>query len=338
MSYTQVLTTVLHSPTKKRAQVSPVIYVFLGILVLYFMWRDVDLLVTLRKCDNSNVTQDITVTSVKSLLQPPTIHYLELPLSEIMELELGLSSFVSPNTVSFSGVLIGLTAALLICQNRRLATLAGVTLYKLRDLADSLDGVLARGAGVAMLPTPGTSGYYIDGWCDIISETALIYSVGVVILRDREKSWQGFRTSSKSLLTTSGLRSQLATLTAPLTMDIWGLGLQSILAAVGLTWTTLQLHQGHTIACPGPPGAGHATGRAGRLPLAAAEPAHADPGAAGQPQPGQAGPVGRADQAGGHPPPPRHLRRLLHPGLLSQTPASFIIRPANITLIYSFSV
>ena len=242
MSYTQVLTTVLHSPTKKRAQVSPVIYALLGVLVLYFMWRDVDLLVTLRKCDNSNVTQDITGTSVKSLLQPPTIHYLELPLSEIMELELGLSSLVSPNTVSFSGVLIGLTAALLICQNRRLATLAGVTLYKLRDLADSLDGVLARGAGVAMLPTPGTSGYYIDGWCDIISETALIYSVGVVILRDREKSWLGVRTSSKSLLTTSGLRSQLASLTAPLTMNIWGLGLQSILAAVGWNWTTSQLH------------------------------------------------------------------------------------------------
>ena len=242
MSYTQVLTTVLHSPTKKRVQVSPLIYAFLGILVLYFMWRDVDLLVTLRKCDNSNVTQDITVTSVKSLLQPPTIHYLELPLSEIMELELGLSSFVSPNTVSFSGVLIGITAALLICQNRRLATLAGVTLYKLRDLADSLDGVLARGAGVAMLPTPGTSGYYIDGWCDIISETALIYSVGVVILRDREKGWLGVRTSANSLLTTSGLRSQLATLTAPLTMNIWGLGLQSILAAVGWNWTTSQLH------------------------------------------------------------------------------------------------
>ena len=84
MSYTQVLTTVLHSPVKKRAQVSPVIYVLLGGLVLYFMWRDVDLLVTLRKCDNRNVTQDLTVTSVKSLLQPPTIHYIELPLSEIM--------------------------------------------------------------------------------------------------------------------------------------------------------------------------------------------------------------------------------------------------------------
>ena len=242
MSYTQVLTTVLHSPVKKRAVVSPVIYVLLGGLVLYFMWRDVDLLVTLRKCDNRNLTQDLTVTSVKSLLQPPTIHYIELPLSEIMELELGLSSLVSPNTVSYSGVLIGLTAALLICHNRRLLTLAGVTLYKLRDLADSLDGVLARGAGVAMLPTPGTSGYYIDGWCDIISETALIYSVGVVILRDREKSWQGVRTSSKSIWSPSGLRAQLVTLCAPLTMNIWGLGLQSILAAVGWNWTTSQLH------------------------------------------------------------------------------------------------
>ena len=237
MSYTPVLTTVLHSPVKKRAAVSPVIYVLLGVLVLYFMWRDVDLLVTLRKCDNRSVTHDLTSTSVKSLLQPPTIHYIELPLSETLELELGLSSYISPNTVSFSGVLIGLTAALLICQNRRLTILLGVILYKLRDLADSLDGVLARGAGVAMLPTPGTSGYYIDGWCDIISETLLIYSVGAVILRDREKSWLGLRTSK-----TSGLRAQVTTIMAPLTINIWGLGAQSILAAVGWNWTTTQLH------------------------------------------------------------------------------------------------
>ena len=219
---------------------SPLVYAVLGSLVLYFMWRDV-LLYRDLSCSSNLTAAASPAISVKVLLQPPTIHYLELPLSEIMELELGLSSYISPNTVSFSGVFIGLTAALLICQNCRLTTLAGVTLYKIRDLADSLDGVLARGAGVAMLPTPGTSGYYIDGWCDIISETALIYSVGVVILRDREKSWMGVRTS-KTLLSTSGLRSHLTTIMAPLTLNIWGLGLQSILAAVGWNWTTTQLH------------------------------------------------------------------------------------------------
>ena len=233
MSHTPV-TTVIHSPVKKRAQVSPVIYLLLGSLLLYFMWRDVDLLVTLRQCDR-NLTQDVSAISVKSLLQPPTIHYLEFPLSELIELELGLSSFISPNTVSYSGVLVGLAAAVLICQHRRLTTLAGVLLYKVRDLGDSLDGVLARGAGVAMLPTPGTSGYYIDGWCDIISETALIYSVGVIILRDRDRSWPGMRTRTSAT-------SHLTTFLAPLTLNIWGLGLQSILAAVGWNWTTTQLH------------------------------------------------------------------------------------------------
>ena len=28
---------------------------------------------------------------------------------------------------------------------------------------------LARGVGHVMVPTPGTAGYYIDGWCDIAS-------------------------------------------------------------------------------------------------------------------------------------------------------------------------
>ena len=32
----------------------------------------------------------------------------------------------------------------------------GVLCYKARDLADSLDGVVARGPGARALPTPGT--------------------------------------------------------------------------------------------------------------------------------------------------------------------------------------
>ena len=34
--------------------------------------------------------------------------------------------------------------------------LKGVLAYKLRDLADSLDGVVARGAGGRLVPTPGS--------------------------------------------------------------------------------------------------------------------------------------------------------------------------------------
>ena len=106
----------------------------------------------------------------------------------------------------------------------------------MRDLGDSLDGVLARGLGRTMVPTPGTPGYYLDGWCDILSETALIYSVGHLIHRERTKTQLVLSKSSKTS------PSLIARLLAPLTGQVWGLGLQSILSAVAWNWTTEQLH------------------------------------------------------------------------------------------------
>ena len=109
----------------------------------------------------------------------------------------------------------------------------GVLTYKMRDLGDSLDGVLARGLGSSMVPTPGTAGYYLDGWCDILSETALIYSVGLLILKERNKH---------QLVPSKASPSLLGRLVAPLSWQVWGLGLQSILSAVAWNWTTEQLH------------------------------------------------------------------------------------------------
>ena len=84
----------IYSPSKKRSSVSPAIYLILGSLILYFMWRDVDLYVYLHQCkiEKSNISSlsDPMIT-VKHLMQPPTIHYIELPLAEWMEENLSLS-------------------------------------------------------------------------------------------------------------------------------------------------------------------------------------------------------------------------------------------------------
>ena len=220
-------------------------YAVLGSLVLYFMWRDVLLYRDLSCFSNLTAAASPAspAISVKVLLQPPTIHYLELPLAEWLEAALALSSLLSANAVSGAGVLLGLAAATAISRGSRAGVVAGVALYKVRDLADSLDGVLARGAGRVMVPTPGTWGYYIDGWCDIASETALIYSVGwLLALRQQPASWTPGSKGS----------SWVAQLAAPLTAGVWGLGLQSIVAAVGWNWTTGQLHQLLAPAGPGP--------------------------------------------------------------------------------------
>ena len=227
-------------------QVSPLVYGVLGSLVLYFMWRDV-LLYRDLSCSSNLTAAASPAISVKVLLQPPTIHYLELPLAEWLEAALALSSLLSANTVSGAGVLLGLAAAAAISRGSRAGVVAGVALYKARDLADSLDGVLARGAGRVMVPTPGTWGYYIDGWCDIASETALIYSLGC-LLALRQQPASSWAPGSKG----SSCSSWVAQLAAPLTAGVWGLGLQSIVAAVGWNWTTGQLHQLLAPAGPGP--------------------------------------------------------------------------------------
>ena len=34
-----------------------------------------------------------------------------------------------------------------------------------------------------MVPNPGTSGYYVDGWCDVASDLVLLVATGVLLAR-----------------------------------------------------------------------------------------------------------------------------------------------------------
>ena len=105
------------------------IRVLVSLTILYFISRDLELYISIQRAGcTSNSSQP--ALSVKYLLQPPTIHYVELPLSEIMERTFTLSHFLSPNTVSLAGVLLGQLAAVLICRGRRTTVLLGVLLYK----------------------------------------------------------------------------------------------------------------------------------------------------------------------------------------------------------------
>ena len=185
----------------------------------------------------------------------PSVH-LDQPLTErrtfmkfkknILKINVVMIMFqvMTPNFVSMFGVLLGLTAGALISNGNRITVLIGVCVYKMRDLADSLDGVLARGVGSAMLPTPGTWGYYIDGWCDIISETALIYSVGMIIFREKTKYFPliPHDNNNSSHKPSKKPENIVTKFFAPLSISIWGLGVQSIVSAVGWNWTTTQLH------------------------------------------------------------------------------------------------
>ena len=164
----------INSP-QKRSNVSPVILVIIGGLLIYFIWLDLGIYISLHYCINFTLPDSL---SVKVIMQPPTVHYLEQPISEWLEKQLSLSLYFSPNFISGVGVFFGLLSAWLIIQSTRTSALLGVFSFKIRDLMDALDGVIARGLGTRVVPTPGTTGYYVDGWCDVASDVALILAVG----------------------------------------------------------------------------------------------------------------------------------------------------------------
>lgn len=233
-------------PPQKRASVSPVIFILLAGLFIYFAWLDIALFISIHFCSN-NPGEPIMSSSisVKSIMQPPTVHYMDNPISEWLELHFSLSLLFSPNFVSVVGVLCGLLSAWLVTQGTRSTILGAVLLYKMRDLCDALDGVLAHGVGAVKVPTPGTTGYYVDGWCDVASDTALILATGYILERMKNSPYQ-------KCINTPGMLGRwldpvinhpiTCKLLYPISMPIFFLGVQSILSAVFWNWTTTQLH------------------------------------------------------------------------------------------------
>ena len=247
---------VIFPPPQKRTPVSPIIFLLLGGLAIYFVWLDIALYISIHDCSRvpgGTITPQYSTISVKSVMQPPTVHYLEVPISEWLELQLSLSLLFTPNFISFLGVGFGLLASWFVTWGSRSKIIFGVLLYKVRDLMDALDGVLARGVGAAIVPTPGTSGYYVDGWCDVASETALILATGYLLERARVSSHYKTvqqPTRLSNLLSPITHHPFIARLLAPISLPIVCLGIQSILSAICWNWTTTQLHilleTGHT--------------------------------------------------------------------------------------------
>jgi len=229
----------LPTPTQAPRRTSTILIFLLG-LAIYFVWLDIVLYTSLHNC-SGNSTDLITV---KSIMQPPTVHYLEVPISEWLQVTLSLSEAFTPNFISCLGVLYGISASWLISWGTRSKILFGIVLYKLRDLMDALDGVIARGVGAAVVPTPGTSGYYVDGWCDVASDAALLLAIGCLL--DKANVYPGYKPvhhpTSSRLLAPIMHHPIMIKVLAPISLPIIVLAMQSLLSAVCWNWTTTQLH------------------------------------------------------------------------------------------------
>lgn len=196
-------------------------------LAFYFILMDIRLFFhLLEPFEGSDI-------SVKGVMQAPNIVYMELPLAEFMERTLKLSSLTTANQMSLLGVAFGLLAAYLISSGERGKIVAGVLAYKLRDMADSLDGVVARGAGVRLLPHPGSMGYYMDGWCDVASNVFLLIAVGIMLSRKDSYMHLGGVTKEESFW------SWLHTFWPWVSVSL--LGIQAVIASTGWNFTIQHL-------------------------------------------------------------------------------------------------
>ncbi|KAG9510199.1 Sodium- and chloride-dependent GABA transporter 2, partial [Fragariocoptes setiger] len=119
--------------------------------------------------------------SIKLMMTDPIDNYLFAPLAQAF-VELTQFNrylfFISPNMISYTGVLAALIAAKLVSSNSSTLHMLSVIVFQIRTWLDALDGIVARSRlGIHKhLSLSATSGYVIDGTCDTIGFVA--YMIG----------------------------------------------------------------------------------------------------------------------------------------------------------------
>lgn len=117
--------------------------------------------------------------SVKLMMTDPVDNYLLAPLSEAFADMVNFKDnlwFITPNMVSYAGVISALVAAKLVSYNSSTLHKLSYLMFQLRTWLDDLDGAVARSRlgihkHVSLQKTPG---YVIDGVCDAIGFVAYI--------------------------------------------------------------------------------------------------------------------------------------------------------------------
>ncbi len=114
------------------------------LVAIYLLWMDVALYINLQQlkplyqrppdADLENKPfSPFQPLTIKLLMHCPPLQYIGLPLAVWFEDTVHVSHYMTPNTVSFIGLGLGLIAArFFMCESYKLR-LFGIVLYKLRD-------------------------------------------------------------------------------------------------------------------------------------------------------------------------------------------------------------
>lgn len=117
--------------------------------------------------------------SVKLMMTDPVDNYLLAPLSEALVDMANFKEnflFITPNIVSYAGVVSALIAAKLVSYNSSTLHKLSYVMFQLRTWLDDLDGAVARSRlGIHKhVSLQSTSGYVVDGVCDGIGFIAYV--------------------------------------------------------------------------------------------------------------------------------------------------------------------
>jgi len=159
---------------------------FLASLAIYLLWMDVGFYLELQKmaprspnipqAPNLNISTPYLYSpfhpiTVKLLMLPPTIQFIDEPLSYLTVHYTSISEYISPNAMSLCGVAVAALAARFFVKEELRYRQAGVLLFKIRDYIDGLDGSIYRershshAVGHVALGF-SNFGWAMDGVCD----------------------------------------------------------------------------------------------------------------------------------------------------------------------------
>lgn len=145
--------------------------------------------------------------SVKLMMTDPVDNYLLAPLSEAFIDMINFKDnfwFITPNMISYAGVVSAIIAARLVSHNSSTLHKMSYVMFQVRTWLDDLDGAVARTRlGIhTHVSLQKTSGYFIDGVCDAIGFAAYIIGCYVFMkntIRCRNRGRQNNRYNLQSI-------------------------------------------------------------------------------------------------------------------------------------------
>ena len=189
-------------------------FAVLGLICLiYFVWMDVGLYYNLNSARGSllvtqnyeklngsthgKTSQPLTSNyfdpynpiSVKLLALDHINHYIHYPLSWWLDSHwlhiIDIHTFISPDTISYSHVVVSMLGARLLISESLSVRRLGAMTFELRNFLDSYDGYVARSRShkVGMVQESGSWGYYLDGLCDLAG--TVFFMLGLLFLLKR---------------------------------------------------------------------------------------------------------------------------------------------------------